>query len=159
MEHLTKLQSAYIAGFLDGDGSIYIRLKPNKDYHFGFQIAPNIVFYQSNKNWLFLKKIKNIIGAGYLRQRNDGISEYIIGDTATMKSLLKQLIPYLILKKKQAQLFVRILKKKEQIKNQKDFVALAKMIDKLEALNYSKKRRITSQTVVDTFKQLYQTRV
>jgi hypothetical protein len=29
---------AYLAGFLDGDGSIYARLKPNNTYRFGFQV-------------------------------------------------------------------------------------------------------------------------
>jgi intein-encoded DNA endonuclease-like protein len=96
VKHLLKAECAYIAGFLDGDGSLYIRLKPNKDYRFNYQIAPNIVFYQSQKGWLFLQKIKKMIGAGYMRKRNDGIAEYIIGDVAAMSSLLKQISPFLI---------------------------------------------------------------
>jgi hypothetical protein len=154
VKHLSKIKCAYIAGFLDGDGSIYIRLKPNKDYHFGYQIAPNIVFYQSQKNLLFLRKIKDIIGAGYLRKRNDGIAEYILGDVLSMSSLLKQITPYLILKKKQARLFLQIIQKKKRVKTKNDFIALTKMIDNLEKLNYSKKRRITSKVIINTFKKL-----
>ena len=47
----TKLKNyyAYLAGFLDGDGSIYVRAKPNLSYKYGFQIAPYIVFFQSKK--------------------------------------------------------------------------------------------------------------
>jgi len=71
-----------------------------------------------------------------------------------MHSLLKQIFPFLIFKKKQAQLFLRILQKKTKVKTKKDFIALAIMIDKLEELNYSKKRRITSQVVINTFKKL-----
>ena len=154
MKHLSKTQCAYIAGFLDGDGSLYIRIKPNKDYRFNYQIAPNIVFYQSQKGWLFLQEIKKMIDAGYMRKRNDGIAEYIIGDVATMSSLLKQISSFLIFKKKQAQLFLRILQKKTKVKTKEDFIALATMIDKLEELNYSKKRRITSQVVINTLKKL-----
>jgi len=154
VKHLSKTQCAYIAGFLDGDGSLYIRIKPNKDYRFNYQIAPNIVFYQSQKGWLFLQKIKKMISAGYMRKRNDGIAEYIIGDVATMSSLLKQISSFLIFKKKQAQLFLRILQKKTKVKTKEDFIALAIMIDKLEKLNYSKKRRITSQVVINTLKKL-----
>ena len=154
MKHLSKIQCAYIAGFLDGDGSLYIRLKPNKSYRFNYQIAPNIVFYQSQKEWLSLQRVKRIIGAGYMRKRNDGIAEYIIGDLATMSSLLKQIFPFLIFKKKQAQLFLRILQKKTKVKTKEDFISLAIMIDKLEELNYSKKRCITSQVVINTLKKL-----
>lgn len=154
MKHLSKIKCAYIAGFLDGDGSIYIRLKPNKDYHFGYQVAPNIVFYQSQKNLLFLQKIKDIIGAGYLRKRNDGIAEYILGDVLSMSSLLKQITPYLILKKKQARLFLQIIQKKKRVKTKNDFIVLTKMIDNLEKLNYSKKRRITSKVIINTLKKL-----
>jgi len=154
VKHLSRTKCAYIAGFLDGDGSIYIRLKPNKDYHFGYQIAPNIVFYQSQKNLLFLQKIKEIIGAGYLRKRNDGITEYILGDVLSMSSLLKQITPYLIFKKKQARLFLQIIQKKTRVQTKKDFIALAQMIDSLEQLNYSKKRRITSKVIIKTLKKL-----
>ena len=154
MNKLSRNQCAYIAGFLDGDGSIYIRLKPNQDYHFGYQIAPNIVFYQSQKNLLFLEQIKKIIGAGYLRKRNDGVAEYILGDISTMSSLLKQILPYLIFKKKQARLFLKIMQRKAEIKTKTDFVTVAKMIDSLEQLNYSKKRRITSKIIISSLRKL-----
>ena len=154
MNYLSKTQCAYIAGFLDGDGSIYIRLKPNKSYHFGYQVAPNIVFYQSQKGLIFLQEIQKMIGAGYIRKRNDGVAEYIIGDMKTMNFLLKQISKYLIFKKKQAYLFLKILEKKSRIKTKKDFISLSVMIDKLEELNYSKTRRITSESVRNTLKKL-----
>ncbi|MDD5760836.1 MAG: LAGLIDADG family homing endonuclease [Candidatus Pacebacteria bacterium] len=154
MKQLSKTKSAYIAGFLDGDGSIYIRLKPNHSYHFGYQIAPNIVFYQSQRNLKYLEQIKTMIGGGYLRKRNDGIVEYVLGDVATMSSLLKQILPYLIFKKKQARLFLKILNQKPKVRTQADFIILAKMIDDLEKLNYSKKRFINSKVVKDSFTRL-----
>lgn len=46
---LSSQQKAYIAGFLDGDGSIYVQLKPNPTYRYRFQVSPAIVFYQSEK--------------------------------------------------------------------------------------------------------------
>jgi|AntRauTorcE11897_2_1112592.scaffolds.fasta_scaffold17804_3 hypothetical protein len=40
---------AYLAGLLDGDGSIYIRLKKRDDCKYGYQITPYVVFFQSSK--------------------------------------------------------------------------------------------------------------
>ena len=53
---LSPIKKAYIAGFLDGDGSIYVRAKPNTSYRFGYQIALYIVFFQSAKGKLSSKK-------------------------------------------------------------------------------------------------------
>lgn len=66
MNQLTKLDAAYLAGFLDGDGSIYVRVKPNATYKFGFQIAPNIVFFQSQKEIKSLEKLQEMVGGGYI---------------------------------------------------------------------------------------------
>jgi intein-encoded DNA endonuclease-like protein len=140
---------AYLAGFLDGDGSIHVRLKPNNTYRFGFQVAPSIVFYQSSKEIKHLNDIKDLLKIGYIRQRNDGIVEYIIGDNQGMVYLIKQIFPFLKLKKKQAKLLLKILSTKNSIKSAKDFYNLTKEIDAFEKLNYSKKRKHNSERVKD----------
>ena len=40
---------AYIAGFLDGDGSIFFQLIRKNDYRLGFQIRPSVAFYQKDR--------------------------------------------------------------------------------------------------------------
>jgi len=150
---LTPIKKAYIAGFLDGDGSIHVRIKPNSDYRFNFQIAPSVVFYQSKKEVSYLKWLQELIGEGYIRVRKDGIAEYIIGDIKSMRNLLRALLPHLRLKKRQAQLMLKVLKEKEKIKNARDFLRLAEEIDKFQKLNYSKKRVQNSNRVKATLKK------
>ncbi len=140
-------EKAYIAGFLDGDGSIHIRLKPNKSYRFGFQIAPSIVFYQSVKEINALRCIRDLLKCGYIRKRKDGIVEYILGDSKSMLYLLDIIIPYLRFKKRQAMLFREVLNRKKSIKSASDFYHLCKKIDQFQDLNYSKKRKNNSQMV------------
>ena len=91
--------SAYLAGFLDGDGSIYVRLKPNDTYRFGYQIAPHIVFFQSQKSQIKFERMCSIIGMGYMRVRKDGILEHTIGKRNDIRSFLRQVEPYVILKR------------------------------------------------------------
>ena len=138
---LTQSQKAYLAGFLDGDGSIYVRLKPNPTYRYGFQIAPYVVLFQSQKEKENFKKIYSLIGFGYLRVRKDGILEYIIGRTNELREFLKMVKPFVILKKKQVALMVEILDKKEKVKGKNDFRKLIDLIDRFRNLNYSKKRK------------------
>ena len=138
---LKRTQRAYIAGFLDGDGSIYVRLKPNSTYRYGFQVSPCIVLFQSQKDRDKFEKICSLIGLGYLRVRKDGILEYIIGKTDAIHRFLRMVRPFVILKRAQVDLMLEILNRKEKITSQKDFNSLALLIDRFRELNYSKKRK------------------
>jgi|SRR3989344_1640212 len=132
---------AYIAGFLDADGSIYVRLKPNTTYRFGYQIAPYIVFFQSEKGRKQFEKIFIPTQLGYMRYRKDGICEYVVGKKERILTLLTMVGPYLILKKEQARLLRLIIKKKEGIKNKNDFLKIAQIVEKFRNINYSKKMK------------------
>lgn len=150
MQKLSIAQRAYIAGFIDGDGSIYVQLKPNKTYRFRYQVAPYIVLFQSRKERTGLERLHAILGIGYLRNRNDGIVEYIIGDVASIKALLSTILPYLVLKKRQANIMLAILRQKKRIKNGLDFLKLCQLVDQFQKLNYSKRRIQTYAMVYNT---------
>ena len=138
---LSSNKKAYLAGFLDGDGSIYVRAKPNQTYKFGYQIAPYIVFYQSSKSKEF-RKINTLAEFGYFRIRKDGITEYIINKHKNVIDFINLIKPFLVLKQKQAKLLLQILKQKESVKNEKDFEKLLQSCNKFGILNYSKRRKI-----------------
>ena len=145
----SKQFKAYIAGFLDGDGSIYVRAKPNQSYRFGFQVAPYVAFFQSTSCDSFPDLCKKI-GYGRLRVRKDGIYEYTISKQAEIRSFLQEVAPYLELKKRQATLLLEILNEKNNIKNHEDFARLLNRIDIFRDLNYSKKRKRRSNPVETT---------
>ena len=138
---LSKEQRSYIAGFLDGDGSIYAQLKPNLTYKFGFQVVTYAVLFQSKKNQVNFERLCSMINLGYMRLRKDGVLEYIIGKNKELKKFLEIVRPFVILKKQQVLLMDQILTKKEDIGRKKDFKFLMKLIDRFRDLNYSKKRK------------------
>ena len=140
-KRISTTKKAYLAGFLDGDGSIYVRLKPNKTYKFGFQVSPYIILFQSIKEKENFNKICLITDCGYVRERKDGILEYTINRKKEIIRFLEFVEPYLILKKKQAKLMIKILNKKEKVKNQNDFKKLMELVEHFRILNYSKKRK------------------
>jgi|SRR3989344_3449970 len=141
LKSFSNIKKAYIAGFLDADGSIYVRAKPNPTYRYGFQVAPFIVFFQSAKDRESFAKVCSLIGYGRMRERNDGILEYVINKVADIRELLKCIQPYLVLKQRQAILMLQILEVKERIEKREDFETLLKLIDSYRKLNYSKKRK------------------
>ena len=154
MKKLTNTQKAYIAGFLDGDGSVYVKLKKNDTYKYGYQIAPYITFYQQEKHIGFLEKIKRMLGVGYLRSRKDGVAEYTIGDEKSLISFAREISPFSKLKPKQLKLLLSILVKKPKVKSIKNFISLCRLVDQFEELNYSKKRtQNTKQVLANLIKQ------
>ena len=148
--NLSSTQKAYIAGFLDADGSIYVRLKPNETYRYKFQVAPSVVLYQHSSERAFLEKLQKLMQIGYLRDRNDGITELTIGDRPSIRKLVKWTMPYLRLKVSQAELMLNILDKSEQVRSGNDFYKVSKLIDQFGRLNYSKRRVVNAQRVYRT---------
>ena len=146
---LSLTQRAYIAGFLDADGSIYVRAKPNPTYRFGYQIAPYIVFYQSSKSNVF-KNMYSILPFGKVRIRNDGVTEFIVSKRDDLVEFVQIIEPFLILKQKQITLLKKILKAKELVQDEKDFEKILQLCNEFQNLNYSKKRKIRTLIPVET---------
>ncbi len=138
---ISPKQKAYLAGFLDADGSIYVRLKPNNTHKYNYQISPFVILFQSGKEKESFKKICSLIEYGYLRERKDGILEYTINKQDEIIEFLESIKPYLILKKKQAELMIRIIKRKKTVKSKTDFIKLANLVERYREINYSQNRK------------------
>ena len=146
---MTNEEKAYIAGFLDGDGSIMAQLVFRKDYKLGYQIRVSMVFYQKTSHQDHLLWLKKQLGYGYVRTRRDGMTEYTIVGLREVEYVLKLLYPFLRLKKALAgKVLVIITKHPAQRKmTAKQLVSLSRLVDETAAFNYSKKRTNTSVQV------------
>jgi len=135
---------AYIAGFLDGDGSIFFQIVRRNDYKKKFQIRTSIAFYQKTVNAKILHWLQEQFKVGYIRHRKTGISDYTIVESKEVKKILTLLQPYVKLKRKQVDLGLLIL---DKIDESDDFIVICKLVDKFKDINYSKKRSLTSDVV------------
>jgi hypothetical protein len=151
---LSEIEKAYIAGFLDGDGSINAQIVFRKDYNYiPFQIRVYVGFYQKKKrNWL-LKEFQKQIGYGSVNDKSDGImSDYIIVGEDAVKNILLALKPFIKLKKPQVKLIFQIIDKLPKTKkNPQAFLELCEEVDRFMLLNDSKKRTITTKFVRSKF--------
>ena len=138
---------AYIAGFLDGDGSIFFQLVRRKDYVFGFQIRCSLAFYQKTENKRILELLKSKFGCGYIRDRKSGISDYTVVEPGEVMKIFKILKPYVVLKRNHILLGMKILKALPFADTPAKFLKLCRLVDTYMSLNYSKKRTITSKVV------------
>ena len=146
-------EKAYIAGFLDGDGSIMAQLVFRKDYKLGYQIRVSIVFYQKTTHQNQLFWLKEQLGYGYIRVRNDGMSEYTIVGLREVSLVLILLYPFLRLKKELAKEVLSLIKLHPSSRKMtaSKLISLSKLVDKTAEFNYSKKRTVTSESVINFF--------
>ena len=147
MKRLSEVTKFYIAGFLDGDGCINAQIVKRADYKLKFQIKVYVSFYQKTKHHWFLIWLQKNLEYGSIRKRNDGMSEYTITGPDPVQNLLKQLEPMVRIKKPQLKLVLQIIKELPKAKDPQTFIALCENVDRFEQLNFSKKRKIRSETV------------
>ena len=138
---------AYIAGFLDGDGSIFFQLIRKQDYRLGFQVRTTIAFYQKTENERILLWLKHQFSSGYIRRRKTGISDYTIVEAREVQRMLRLLEPYVRLKQEHVRLGLEILNDLPLMGDAAQMIALARLVDRFQEINYSKKRTITSSVV------------
>ena len=144
----------YLAGLIDGDGSIIAQIIRRPDYVYRFQIRLTIQITQLKKRRHHLVHIKEIIRYGYIRDRGD-ISDYILTETRCVYAFLKQLAPFLRMKRKQANLIIRMIEQLPSAKKSASlFIELCRITDHVAELNDSKKREITAEIVENELKKL-----
>ena len=145
---------AYIAGFLDGDGSIFFQIVKNrrKSTINPFAIRGSVAFYQKTTRATILEQLKNWLLVGYIRHRKTGISDYTIVEPPEVRKILESMRPFVILKTEQIKLGLEILDRLERQNSREAFIETCKLVDQFEQLNYSKKRKITTKVVEDCFK-------
>lgn len=142
MKNLSSEKKSYLAGFLDGDGSIYVRLKPNPTYRFGYQMIAYVAFFQSAKHREEFEKVCELIPYGLMRIRKDGILEYTISKQEEITNFLLSVKDFLVMKKPQAELALEVMRLKQEVKTENDFKILMRKIELFRELNYSKKRKM-----------------
>ena len=102
----TNVELAYIAGFLDGDGSLMLQIKKRRDGKIGLRFMPTICLYQDTRHEKTLYWIQEKFCIGYVSKRNDGMSELRVNGYRQVANILKDLSPYIRFKKIQSEALI-----------------------------------------------------
>ena len=143
----SKINLAYIAGFLDGDGSLMLQIKKRGDGKRKWRVMCTICFYQDTRHESPLYWIRKVIGIGYISRRNDGMSELRINGFKQVQSIIKNLLPFIKFKKEQAKNMYRaldILIKNNKLTNSQ-WRKLVDCILRIQEQNYVTKKKKTKK--------------
>jgi len=148
----SKVDLAYIAGFLDGDGSLMLQLKKCGDRKSNLRFMCTICFYQDSRHREPLVWIRKVLNIGYLSDRKDGITELRVNGYRQIHSILVLLLPYLKFKKTQASCLVKacelLIDKSFRKLNEDDLRTLVSLILEIQSQNYVTKKKKTGEELL-----------
>lgn len=143
----SKVDLAYIAGFLDGDGSIMLQIKNRKDGKRKFRFMATVCFYQDTRHEKDLLWIRKVLGFGYISRRNDGMTELRINGFKTVEEILKNLISNIRFKRVQVKALLEsckiLTKTKLNMLDREQLVELVDLILVIQKENYVTKKKRT----------------
>ena len=102
---MTKGESNWLAGVVDGEGSVFLSKVTHPAYRRGFFYRPQIEV--SNSNRAFLVRVMEIIGEGTVqlaKKGREGLKtrwEYS-GTSGVLRAVLPQILPYMVIKRETA---------------------------------------------------------
>ena len=138
---------AYIAGFLDGDGSLMLQIKKRKDSKCGWRFMATICLYQDSRHDKPLYWMRKCLGIGYISKRSDGITELRVNGYNQCDIILKKLYPFIKFKKPQTEALMRAIEilnsKRIEILSLIDKKRLLSFIMKIQSHNYQSPRKRT----------------
>lgn len=149
----SKISQAYIAGFLDGDGSLMMQIKKRRDGKQKYRFMLTICFYQDSRHEQPLHWIREELGIGYISKRNDNISELRINGYQQVRGILKNLLPYVRFKKNQARALYKASQILSEIKNSKlsnkNLLNLVGLILVIQKENYVTRHKKTKEELLE----------
>jgi len=105
VQSLSPVERAWLAGVMDGEGSISLSKVFNRLYRRAFLYRPQLEITNSNKP--FLVRIAEVIGEGTVHRNKKGDETTrtrwaYIGSAGVLRAILPQILPYMIVKREQA---------------------------------------------------------
>lgn len=145
------LDFAYIAGFLDGDGSLMFQIKKRKDGKLRWRFMFTICLYQDTRHEQPLLWMRKKLGIGYISRRNDHITELRINGYAQTKRILELLNRFIRFKKVQARAMLKAAKflgkKRIERFTKRDRLVLANCLLAIQNANYATRKKKTREEV------------
>lgn len=136
---------AYIAGFLDGDGSLMLQIKRRSDSKRGWRFMATICLYQDSRHDKPLYWMKSRLGIGYISKRNDNITELRINGYKQCDKILRKLYPFIKFKQPQIESLLKaidiLIRKPINKLTRNDRSKLLSCIMNIQNFNYQSPRK------------------
>jgi len=141
----SKFSDSYVAGFLDGDGSIVATLEKRPERRrFPYRVRLKLNFTQHNRHREMIEKLRDFLGGvGSVREvASHNLVELVIQDRNQVEVIVKRLLPHIVLKERQAKLMLETIavynKSKVNVRSslsEKEFAKIIALVRGIRKLN------------------------
>ena len=152
----TEQQRWFLAGFIEGEGSVCVSIKEHPTAQFGYYVDPEFFLYQHRAYPQLLELAKEMFGTGRIfpKQGNERVLVYAI---ASRRSIAERVVPFLrsymvfAPRKPVYDRFCEIVESMERKEHRtaEGMVRIAKLAYTLNPVAKGKERKRSLQQVVD----------
>ena len=145
---MREVEKAYVAGFLDGDGSVMAIIEPHKEMKLGYRVRVVVKFSQARQSKPLLEELQQIVGCGYLSHSRNAV-EYVIKGREEAKYFLEDIQPYIRGKRQQVDRALALLNSPRP-NDKGELMKQARIADDIAAANIKSRsrRRMTSRNLL-----------
>lgn len=154
---IAEAKKWFLAGFIEGEGSLCVSIKEHPSARFGYYVDPEFFIYQHKSGIALLKMAQEIFGTGRIAPK-PGNEEVLVFSIVSRRSLKEKVIPffekYMVFSAKR-QVFERFKEIIEAMEGRKEHLTpegLVRIVEKAYAMNPAnkgKERKRPLQEVVD----------
>ena len=151
---ITEQFKWFLAGFIEGEGSLCVSLKEHPTAKFGYFIDPEFFIYQHKSARELLERAKEFFGTGriYPKPGNEDVLVYAI---ASRRSIIEKVIPFIErymkygsrIKKENFQMFKEVTLALER-KEHNNLEGVLRIVDLVYSTNHAGKQRKRSKEMV-----------
>ncbi len=154
---MAEAKKWFLAGFIEGEGSLCVSIKEHPTARFGYYVDPEFFLYQHKSGIKLLHLAKEIFGTGRIVPK-PGNEEVLVYSIASRRALKEKVIPffekYMVFSTKRDifQRFKEIVEAMEERKEHLTPEGLAHIVEKAYAMNPAskgKERKRSLHEVVD----------
>ena len=114
------LQSLWITGFTDGEGSFHVSVLKNKNYKLGWQVEPCFKLTQHERDKAVLKCIQNYFKVGYIYKHGPQTLQFRVQSIKELDTIINhfKMFPLMTKKCSDLKLFImvhEIMRRKEHL--------------------------------------------
>ena len=147
----------FLAGFIEGEGSLCVSIKAHPTCRFGYLVDPEFFLYQHRSGIRLLELAKEIFGSGRIAPKsgNEVVLVYSIASRRTLKEVIIPFFDRYMIYSAKRDVFLRFKEIVEAMEDRKEHrtpEGLARIVEKAYAMNphrKGKERKRTLQEVKD----------
>ena len=85
---MMKLETQWIVGFVDGEGCFHVGIAKNHTYKMGYQVLPEFVITQHERDIKLLHQLKSFFGCGVVRKSNKNCYCYRVRNLSHLAEII-----------------------------------------------------------------------